>query len=80
MTNQQIITKFVNGATTGKNSNRSLFIEDDTIYSYGYHFPLARRNSDGTFWVNPDKYSVTTSKQQGMVRYAITRNGSKFSV
>jgi archaellum component FlaF (FlaF/FlaG flagellin family) len=80
MTNQQTITKFVNGATTGNNSNRSLFIEGDTIYSYGYHFPLARRNSDGTFWVNPNKYSVTTSKQQNMVRHTITRNGSKFSV
>jgi hypothetical protein len=76
MTNQQIITKFVNGATTGKNSNRSLFIEGDTIYSYGYHFPLARRLGGGDFWVNPDKYSVTTSKQQSLVRYAI----SKFSV
>lgn len=76
MTNKEIITKFVKGATTGKNSNRSLFIEGDTIYSYGYHFPLARRLGDGTFWVNPDKYSVTTSKQQSMVRSAI----SKFSV
>jgi hypothetical protein len=89
MTNQQIITKFVNGATTGKITRNNpyaggkltpLFIEGDTIYSYGHHFPLARRNSDGTFWVNPDKYSITTSKQQGMVRYAITRNGATFSV
>ncbi len=80
MTNQQIINKFVNGATTGNNSNRSLFIEGDTIYSYGKHFPLARRNADGTFWVNPDKYSVTTSKHQGMVRGAIARSNGKFSV
>ena len=79
MSNKTIISKFVNGATTGKNSTRSLFIEGDTIYSYGYHFPLARRNADGTFWVNPDKYSVTTSKQQGMVRCAIARSNGKFS-
>jgi hypothetical protein len=85
MTNKEIITKFVNGATTGKITRNNpyaggkltpLFIEGDTIYSYGHHFPLARRNGDGTFWVNPDKYSVTTSKQQSMVRSAI----SKFSV
>lgn len=80
MTNQQIINKFANGATSGNNSNRSLFIEGDTIYSYGYHFPLARRNADGTFWVNPDKYSVTTSKHQSMVRGAIARSNGKFSV
>jgi hypothetical protein len=71
MTNQQIINRFVNGATSGRNSNRSLFIDGNTIYSYGHHFPLAHRNADGTFWVNPDKYSVTTSKQQGLVRRAI---------
>lgn len=80
MTNQQIINNFANGATSGNNSNRSLFIEGDTIYSYGYHFPLARRNADGTFWVNPDRYSVTTSKHQSMVRGAIARSNGKFSV
>lgn len=78
MTNKQIITKFVSGATSGNNSNRSLFIEGDTIYSYGRHFPLARRNADGTFWVNPEKYSVTTSKHQSLVRGTIAKSG--FSV
>lgn len=76
MTNQQIINKFVNGATSGNNSNRSLFIEGDTIYSYGRHFPLARRLGGGDFWVNPDRYSVTTSKHQSLVRRTI----GKFSV
>lgn len=89
MTNQQIINNFVNGATTGKITRNNpyaggkltpLFIEGDTIYSYGKHFPLARRNADGTFWVNPDKYSVTTSKHQSMVRGAIARSNGKISV
>lgn len=78
MTNKQIVEKFVSGATKGKNSNGSMFIEGDTLYSYGYHFPLAKRNEDGTFWVNPDRYSVTTSKQQGMVRYAIAMAKQSF--
>lgn len=78
MTNKQIITKFVAGATKGKNSTGSMFIEGNTLYSYGYHFPLAKRNADGTFWVNPDRYSVTTSKQQGMVRYAIAMAKQNF--
>ncbi len=70
MTNKQIINKFVNGAESGKNSNGSLFIEGDTLYSYGYHYPLARREN-GKFWVNGERYSVTTSKQASMVRRAI---------
>lgn len=86
MTNQQIITKFVSGATSGKITRRNnftgrktpLFIEGDTIFSYGKHFPLARRNADGTFWVNPEKYSVTTSKHQSLVRGTIAKAG--FSV
>ena len=78
MTNKQIIKAFVSGAIKGKNSTGSLFVEGDTIYSYGYHFPLARRHEDGIFWVNPDRYSVTTSKQQGMVRGAIAMAGKQF--
>lgn len=77
MTNQQIITKFVSGATKGKNSLKSLFIEGDTLYSYGHHFPLAKRK-EGGFWVNTDKYSVTTSKQQSMVRGTIAQAGFSF--
>jgi hypothetical protein len=77
MTNKQIIKAFVSGATKGKNSLGSMFIEGDTLYSYGYHFPLAKRQ-EGGFWVNPDKYSVTTSKQQGMVRGAIAISGFSF--
>ena len=77
MTNKQIVSKFVAGATTGKNKGRSLFIEGDTLYSYGYHFPLAKRQ-EGGFWVNPDRYSVTTSKQQSLVRGAIARSGASF--
>jgi hypothetical protein len=87
MKNIDIIKSFVSGATKGKitrhntftgETHTPLFIEGDTIYSYGYHFPLAKRNEDGTFWVNPDKYSVTTSKQQGMVKGAIAMAGKQF--
>jgi hypothetical protein len=74
MTNNQFITKFVSGATKGKNSTGSLFIEGDTLYSYGYHFPLAKRVPGG-FWVNPERYSVTTSKHQGRVRCEIAKQG-----
>ena len=46
-----------------------MFIEDDTLYSYGKHFPLLVRipqwSNDGIL-MNADKYSVTTSKHQSM--------------
>lgn len=71
--NKSIATAFANGATKGKGSH--LFIDGDTIYSYGYHFPIARRNADGTVWINPDKYSVSTSRHQSLVRAALATAG-----
>lgn len=47
MNNKQIAKAFAQGATKGKGSN--LFIEGDTIYSHGYHFKVAVRNTDGSF-------------------------------
>lgn len=50
---------------------------EDTIYSYGSHFPMARimpdkdGNRRGWWLVNGDSYSVTTSKHQGWLRSAI---------
>lgn len=41
---------------------------------YSYSTPIAWALDDNT-WVMPkDKYSVTTSKHQGLVRYAIARS------
>jgi hypothetical protein len=74
MTNAQIVNSFVKGATTGKNAQGSLFIEGDTLFSYGYHYPLAKR-VEGGFWVNNEKYSRTTSKQASLVRGAIVKHG-----
>lgn len=76
MTNKQIAAAFADGKRTGKNANGSLFIEGDTIYSYGYHFPLARRNVENKTAVrNARKYSVTTSKHSGLIGYALTVAG-----
>jgi len=57
-----LIDKFVKGATRGEASN--MLIEDDTLYSYGRHFPLLVR-MDWGFLLNADKYSPTTSQHQG---------------
>ena len=65
---KQLMAAFVKGARKGKAA--SVYIEGDTIYSYGRHFPLAVRTANG-FLVNKDKYSVTTSKQQGYLKYEL---------
>ena len=44
---------------------------DYVVYSYGT--PIAYRTEDTGEWVVPDaKYSVTTSKHQSVVRYAVS--------
>lgn len=52
---------------------RNLLSVGDTLFSYGRHFPLAiaSRNARGKvthFVLNGDRYSVTTSRHQGMTR------------
>lgn len=55
-----------------------LFYGNGTIYSYGFHFPLVVF-SRSHFYVNSDKYSVTTSKQQGMLQFAISQAGFEYA-
>lgn len=53
----------------------NMFYEGDTIYSYGYHFPIARRteNADGqkVYLFNANRYSVSTPQHQTIVHRAI---------
>lgn len=52
----------------------NFFFRDDTIYSYGHHFPIAKhiKNADGVKAVlfTERSYSVTTSKHISVVRQA----------
>ena len=60
---------------TGKGS--SMFYEGDTIYSYGYHFPIAKfiTIEDLTFVAfNNNNYSNSTAKHKNHVRRAIPYN------
>ena len=73
MRNKEICEMFVNnenGKYNGKKSNSMWISKDgDKIFSYGTC--LAQRLSNGTIVVNTTKYSVTTSKQQGYLNYAL---------
>ena len=48
----------------------NVFYDDNTIYSYGYHFPLAHLY-DGFALVNSNRYSVSTSKHQTIVKWVL---------
>lgn len=56
----------------GRNSNRSIFFDGPSIYSYGRHFEMARF-VEGVVLVNCARDSVTTSRHQSYVRRAITQ-------
>ena len=59
----------------GRNAQGNLYFENETIYSYGSHFPIARHVTNGkkqtAILVTTRGHSVTTSKHISMVRRAI---------
>jgi hypothetical protein len=66
-------------ATQAKSQGRaaSVFFEGATIYSYGYHFPIARLTTDAkgrtvALFTTRD-YSVTTSGHKSLTRMALYR-------
>jgi len=77
MNNQALARAFAQGTVT-KGSGSNMFIENDTIYSYGYHYKIAvRLNVDQKFAsniehvYNESSYSNTTAKHQAYVRYEL---------
>ena len=71
MNNKQIALRFFEGATSGKGSN--MFIEGDTIFSYGYYFKIAVRVGD-FYLFNSNSYSHSTGKHQSYVRGCLPSN------
>lgn len=48
--------------------NRNMFSTGDAVYSYGYHYCIARRLQDGTILVSYRPYSPTTTRHCYIVR------------
>ena len=75
MTNKQTAEAFANGKTTG--GSLHMFIDGDTIFSYGYHFPIARRtgkvdeNGRDIFLFTDRGYSNTTVRHKSHVSWAL---------
>lgn len=63
---------------SGKGSN--IYFEESIIYSYGRHFPMARRLSAENFFFTTRGYSVTTSKHLSYARGAVPFGAVVFSV
>lgn len=72
MTNKQVADNFAKW--TQKGSSLHMFIEEETVYSYGAHFPIARLLTDHVgkraLFTTKD-YSNSTSKHKSLVRNAL---------
>jgi len=64
----------------GRNSNKSIFFEGPTIYSYGKHFFIGHFSKPNIVLLNSQYYSVTTSQHQGEVSRAIPSGVKIFRV
>lgn len=69
MKNATLAQKYAQGQQNGKTGN--MFIEGDTIYSYGRHFPIATRLKEGVYFVTTRRYSPTTQRHTAHVRLAL---------
>lgn len=66
-TNRQVAEAWSRGQSA---EGSNFFADGITIWSYGYHFPVAKK-VNGRILFNPTYYSSSTSKHQGLVRQAI---------
>lgn len=69
-TNQEVADAWAMGYSA---ESSNMFTDGQTIYSYGYHFPIAKRVNEHVLY-NRTRYSATTSKHQYHVRRAMRGN------
>lgn len=62
------IGECVNGNQTKERTVSSVYFDGDTIYSYGYHYPLLFKIG-GKWILNDTGYSSTTAKHISWARY-----------
>lgn len=64
LSNENAVCAFRNGKS---GNSKNIFHEtNNRLYSYGYHFILAVRLEDGTFLINGDTYSSSTSRHTSL--------------
>lgn len=85
MNNDDIVKKWIDDNVIGNKQNmfmskqRNIHFSLETIYSYGFHFAMAKV-VDGVVYVNENKYSVTTSCHQSMLRRELAKAGIQYIV
>ena len=87
MNNQEFIESWFDVKVRNRQVRRHCYshlcADEDALYSYGSHFPLAVPCDNG-FLLNGDRYSSTTSSHQDLTRSACARvcrdNNLKFAV
>lgn len=76
-TNDEIIDAYIaQKQDSGRTVNGAMYFNGVTLYSYGSHFPLCILDESKKVAIcNSAKNSVTTAKQQGMIRRAAIGKG-----
>lgn len=75
--NMDLFHAFMYGNESFEGKSSNAFAEGYNLYSYGYHFLLAKKeihNNQTYIFLNTEIYSNTTSKHQSLVSQAIPNN------
>jgi len=59
----------------GKTPRSTMFFDAMTLYSYGIEHQIARRNENGSLWVNTDYASTATSRQTRLLLAEARKRG-----
>lgn len=75
LSNPQVAEAYARGVGDARSKN--MFIKGETIYSYGYHFPIATRTGQyvrgyEVVLFNRDGYSNTTARHKSRVAQALS--------
>lgn len=74
MNQKEFFTGYARGTLKHNARLGNVYIDGAVIYSYGSHFPMAKKDGERA-WVNVDKYSVSTSRQQSYLLAALLSAG-----
>jgi hypothetical protein len=78
--NSQEVAHYWANHKQSSGSAGNVFFENDTIYSYGHHFPMARFLNNEVILFTTRSYSVTTSKHLSFTRQSIPQGIKVFHV
>ena len=79
MNHEQLAHVWAQGDSSRNLKATNMFLENNVIYSYGYHFPIAKHCGNYVMLTNAS-YSHSTSKHIGYVRHAIPLGVEVFEV